>query len=158
LQDRLVAPIGNVEDGGYMASVSGFVNGIGDPTPTPEFIPSNNGLHIGIVLTWANYAGREPKKIIVYGLTPDFAFDYVRQNRKDSTWMIAHENEASEDEIREAVECDPIQRSKEKYSSIFSDPEKNDNSRYEKALEVLTGEQQKKLSDLGIIDCVVAQY
>lgn len=155
LTERLVAPIPNISDNGYMAYVSGFFNRTGDPHIHPQNIMSFNGKMIDTLLLWMNHQKRKPKKAIVFGLNPDFAFDYLKEQLPNET--LDQENIADEN-IREAVNNNPIKRSMENHWSMFSDYEAKDSSHYKRALKALTPKQQRDISNLGIIDCIVLQY
>ena len=151
LEDRLVAPIDNVENS--MAYVSGFFNGTGDPSLTAKNIIVFNGYMVDTALLWANYQNRQPQRVLIFGLSPDFAFEYARGVGNES--LI---NKPTEAEYREAVDNDTIGKFMTNHWSMFSDYKAKDSSAYKKALEVFSQAQQKAISDLGLVDCVAVQY
>jgi len=153
LQGRLVAPIGNVGTDGYMAYVSGFFNMNGDPHVHPKNVMSFNGRMVDTLLLWANYEGRKPARAVVFGLNPDFSFEYLRENAGHECY-----GGVNEAEIREAVDNDTIGIFMKNHWSMFSDYQAKDSSAYRKALEVFSPAQQKAISDLGLVDCVAVQY
>lgn len=151
LRERLVAPIENVENS--MAYVSGFFNRTGDPQVRPKNVMSFNGRMLDTLLLWANYEGRKPARAVIFGLNPDFSFEYLRENAEKECF-----GDVNETEIREAVDNDTIRRFMTNHWSMFSDYKAKDSSAYRKALEVFSPEQQKAISNLGLVDCVAVQY
>lgn len=152
LKDRLEAPVPNIEDAGYMASVSGFFNSTGDPITHPKNVMNSNGDMIDVLLVWANHEKRKPKRAIVFGLGCDFASEYLTEYSKEC--LI----KTTKDEVKDAIDNDTIGRFMANYWSMFADYKAKDNSGYVKALAIFTSAQQKTLSNLGIIDCVAVQY
>lgn len=151
LKDRLVAPIENVENS--MAYVSGFFNRTRDPHLTAKNIIAFNDDMVDTALLWANYQRRQPQRVFIFGLSPDFAFEYARGIGDES--LIDKPTEA---EYREAVDNDTIGKFMTKHWSMFSDYKAKDSSAYRKALEVFSPAQQKAISGLGLVDCVAVQY
>ena len=151
LKEILVAPIDNVEHS--MAYVSGFFNATGDPAIHPTNVMTFNGRMVDTLLLWANYCGRKPARAVVFGLNPDFSFEYLRENARKECF-----GKVNETEIREAVDNDTIGRFMQNHWSMFSDYEAKDSSDYRNALEVFSPAQQRAISNLGLVDCVAVQY
>jgi len=153
LKDILVAPIQNVGNNGYMAYVSGFFNRTGDPMIHPKNVMTFNGKMVDTLLLWGNYDGRKPARAVIFGLSPDFAFEYLRQNTEQECF-----GRVTEAEIREAVDNNTIGRFMKNHWSMFSDYKAKNSSGYRRALKIFSSAQQKAISDLGLVDCVALQY
>lgn len=154
LKERLEAPIKNVNNKGNMAYISEFFNRTGDLEIHPKNIISLNGDMLDVLLLWANHKNRKPAKVLIFGLNPDFAFEYIKENViKEKLY-----HDLTEIGIKEAVNNDTIGNFMTNHRSMFSNYETKDSSEYKRALEIFSPSQQREISKLGLIDCVAVGY
>lgn len=154
LKERLEAPIKNVNNKGYMAYISEFFNRTGDLEIHPKNIINLNGDMLDVLLLWANHENRKPVKALIFGLNPDFAFEYIKENViKERLYP-----DLTEIEIKEAVNNDTIGNFITNHWSMFSNYKAKDSSEYKRALEIFSPSQQREISKLGLIDCVAVEY
>jgi len=147
LEARLTAPIRNIDSNGALVYVSGFFNRVVDPIiGLGEIIYSNNKM-IDTMLTWTGCEEKNPKDVIIFGLSDEFSIEPLSRN--DDGFCST----ADRIEIIGAVRNKVVNRAIEEHLN-----KRKQDVVYGEALGLISAERQEAITNLCLIDCVAVRY
>jgi hypothetical protein len=147
LEARLTAPIRNIDSNGALVCISGFFNQVTDPIiGLGEIIYSNNKM-IDTMLMWAGCKEKNPKDIMIFGLSNGFSIEPLSRNADGFC------STADRIEIIDAVRNKVVNRAIEEHIN-----KRRQESGYGEVLGLVSAEQQEAIANLCLIDCIAVRY